>query len=67
MRSGKRDSRQWDIAAGALIIREAGGIISSLDGSEAYLENGHVLTGSPKIYSALAKLFASDIQEMFAA
>ena len=56
----------WDIAAGALIIREAGGIISGLDGSEGYLESGHVLAGTPKIYGALASLFAADIREMFA-
>ena len=57
---------KWDIAAGALIIREAGGIISGLDGSEDYLETGHVLAGTPKIYGAVAKLFAADIREMFA-
>lgn len=56
----------WDIAAGTLIIREAGGIISGLDGSEDFLETGHVLTGSPKIYTALARMFAPDIKEMFA-
>lgn len=57
---------KWDLAAGALIIREAGGIVSGLDGSENYLDTGHVLTGAPKIYSGLAKLFAPDIREMFA-
>ena len=57
---------QWDIAGGTLMIREAGGIVSALDGSEGYLETGHVLAGTPKIYSAVAKLFAADIREMFA-
>jgi len=52
----------WDLAAGGLIIREAGGIVSGLDGSEDYLETGHVLTGTPKIYAGLAKLCASDIK-----
>ena len=56
----------WDIAAGALIIREAGGIVSGMDGSENYLDTGHVLTGTPKIYSAVAKLFGPDIATMFA-
>ena len=56
-----------DIAAGALIIREAGGIISGLDGSEDFLKTGHVLTGSPKIYTGTAKLFAPEIKEMFSA
>ena len=52
----------WDMAAGGLIIREAGGIISGLDGSENFLDTGHVLAGSPKIYAALAKLCARDIK-----
>ena len=56
----------WDLAAGALIIREAGGIVSGLDGSEDFLDTGHILAGSPKIYTELAKLFGPDIKEMFA-
>jgi myo-inositol-1(or 4)-monophosphatase len=54
----------WDLAAGGLIIREAGGIISGLDGSENYLETGHVLAGTPKVYAGLAKLCASEIKAM---
>ncbi len=54
----------WDLAAGCLIIREAGGIVSALDGGENYMETGHVLCGTPKIYSQLARLFAPDIREM---
>ncbi len=56
---------QWDIAGGALLIREAGGIVSGLDGSEDFLHTGHVLSGTPKVYSALAKLFAPDIATFF--
>ena len=54
----------WDLAAGGLIIREAGGIISGLDGSENYLDTGHVLCGSPKIYAGVAKLCATEIAEL---
>ena len=54
----------WDLAAGGLIIREAGGIVSGLDGSEGYLETGHILCGTPKIYAAMAKLCASDIKKL---
>ena len=56
----------WDLAAGGLIIREAGGIVSGLDGSENYLETGHILTGTPKIYAGLAKLCASEIKAILA-
>ena len=54
--------KSWDLAAGALIIREAGGIISGLDGSENYLDSGHVLAGSPKVYAGLARMCAQDIK-----
>ena len=53
---------RWDLAAGSLLIREAGGIVSGLDGSEDFLDTGHILTGTPKIYAALAKLCARDIK-----
>ena len=54
--------KAWDLAAGALIIREAGGIVSGLDGSEQFLDAGHVLCGTPKIYAGLARLCAHDIK-----
>jgi myo-inositol-1(or 4)-monophosphatase len=49
---------KWDIAAGALIIREAGGRISDFRGTDGYLDSGNVVAGNPKIYAALSKLLA---------
>ncbi|NIL95326.1 MAG: inositol monophosphatase [Woeseiaceae bacterium] len=54
----------WDLAAGSLMIREAGGIVSGLDGSENFLDTGHILCGTPKIYAGLAKLCASEISKL---
>ncbi|MDJ0749954.1 MAG: inositol monophosphatase family protein [Woeseiaceae bacterium] len=54
--------KAWDLAAGTLIIRESGGIVSGLDGSEDYLDTGHILCGTPKIYAGLARLCAHDIK-----
>jgi len=50
--------RIWDIAAGALMIREAGGRISDFQGGDGYLHSGHVVAGNPRIYAALSKLLA---------
>jgi myo-inositol-1(or 4)-monophosphatase len=58
--------KPWDLAAGALLIREAGGIISGLDGSEGFMETGHVLAGSPKIYAGLARLAAGHLKGILA-
>ncbi|HET8696692.1 MAG TPA: inositol monophosphatase family protein, partial [Gammaproteobacteria bacterium] len=49
---------KWDIAAGALIIREAGGRISDFRGGDGYLDSGNVVAGNPKVYAALSKLLA---------
>jgi len=59
--------KAWDLAAGTLIIREAGGIVSGLDGSENFLDAGHILCGTPKIYAGLAKLCARDIKAVLQA
>jgi myo-inositol-1(or 4)-monophosphatase len=56
----------WDLAAGSLLIREAGGIISGLDGSENFMDTGHVLCGTPKIYKDFAKLCAREIKALLA-
>ncbi|GLI36228.1 inositol monophosphatase family protein [Desulforhabdus amnigena] len=38
--------KAWDIAAGALLVHEAGGIVTDFWGEENYLENGHIVGGS---------------------
>lgn len=49
---------KWDVAAGALIIREAGGRISDFRGTDAFLDSGNLVAGTPKVYAALSKLLA---------
>jgi len=41
---------KWDIAAGVLIIREAGGLIGDLKGEGTYLETGNIVAANPKIF-----------------
>lgn len=42
-----------DVAAGALLVREAGGRVSDLDGGEAWLRGGHILAAGPELHAAL--------------
>ena len=56
--------RKWDVAAGALIIREAGGRISDFHGTDAYLDSGNVVAGTPKVYAALSKLLAPHARDL---
>ena len=48
----------WDIAAGTLIVREAGGRVTSLDGGTDVRAAGAILAGNPAIHDALRRLLA---------
>lgn len=43
----------WDMAAGVLLIQEAGGTVGDLEGGPYYLESGNVVAGNLKIFPAL--------------
>lgn len=45
--------QSWDIAAGALLITEAGGLVGDFTGGHRYLDNGNIVAGSPKVFKAL--------------
>lgn len=45
--------RPWDIAAGVLLVREAGGMVSDVQGGEDYLKTGDVVAGTPKVFKSL--------------
>ena len=43
----------WDIAAGCLLVQEAGGLVSDMQGGEDYLRQGDVIAGTPKVFKSL--------------
>lgn len=43
----------WDIAAGALLVREAGGVVTNLDGCDDILSNGSIVAGNPGVHEQL--------------
>jgi myo-inositol-1(or 4)-monophosphatase len=45
--------KPWDVAAGALMIKEAGGLACDFQGSEDYLKSGNIVAGNPKILKLL--------------
>jgi len=45
----------WDMAAGALLVREAGGLVGDLSGEDAYLESGRIVASNGKLFSAMLK------------
>ena len=48
----------WDIAAGSLLITEAGGLIGNFTGESDYLYQREVVAGNPKIYGQLVQTLA---------
>jgi len=43
----------WDIAAGALLVQEAGGLVGDLSGNNNYLESGNIVCANPKLFKAM--------------
>ena len=52
----------WDMAAGALIVREAGGLVTDYAGDEHFLENGQVVAGNPKIIADMLRTISSQLK-----
>ena len=46
----------WDVAAGSLIITEAGGLIGNFTGEADYLYQREVVAGNPKVYGQLVQI-----------
>jgi myo-inositol-1(or 4)-monophosphatase len=44
---------RWDMAAGALLIQEAGGLVSDLDGKAEFLDRGEIAAATPKVLPEL--------------
>jgi myo-inositol-1(or 4)-monophosphatase len=46
----------WDMAAGALLIIEAGGFVADFNGESTFLTTGNIVCGNPKVFPQLLKL-----------
>ena len=54
---------KWDIAAGGLLVTEAGGIVSDFSEKDGWLESGNIVATTPKIYDPLIKIIQSHITD----
>ena len=50
--------KPWDIAAGALLVTEAGGIVGEFNGESDYLYKGDIIAASPKVFGQLVTVLA---------
>lgn len=46
----------WDVAAGAGLVREVGGIVTDWEGGPAWIETGNILAAAPAVHEALLEL-----------
>jgi len=50
------DLKSWDIAAGALIVKEAGGVVTDFSFNDNYLESGNIIAANPKMHQLIYQL-----------
>jgi myo-inositol-1(or 4)-monophosphatase len=48
--------QKWDMAAGVLLVQEAGGIVTDIEGGDRYFETGSIIAGTPKVHAAMQEL-----------
>jgi len=52
-----KDLKPWDLSAAALIVLEAGGLVTDFAGEQSWLENGDVIAATPKVFPQLLNYF----------
>jgi myo-inositol-1(or 4)-monophosphatase len=54
----------WDVAAGSLLVQEAGGLIGDLAGDSNFLHGGQVIAGNPRIFAQMVTALAPFREEL---
>jgi myo-inositol-1(or 4)-monophosphatase len=55
----ERNLSPWDMAAGLLMVREAGGFVTDLDGTDAMFAKGHIVAGNETLHRELLAVLKS--------
>lgn len=58
--------KTWDMAAGTLMIQEAGGMVGDFGGGDDFLRTGNVVAGNPKVYAAILQAIAPHLSPQLA-
>jgi myo-inositol-1(or 4)-monophosphatase len=54
---------EWDMAAGILLIKEAGGVVTDFSFNDKYIESGNVIAGSPKMHQIMYQLIEPHVTD----
>jgi len=55
--------KPWDIAAGTLLVREAGGFVGDLTGGDNFLSTGNIIAASPACFKAMVRSISNEITD----
>ena len=58
----ERGLSAWDIAAGILLIREAGGVVTDPQGGDTMLASGDIVAANDKLNSSLVRLLRKAVR-----
>jgi len=58
---------EWDFAAGALLVKEAGGTVSDITGGGRFFETGNIIAGGLRMHTALSKTIAPHLTKQLRA
>jgi len=58
---------QWDFAAAALLVREAGGVVSDLSGGEQFMDTGNIVAGGLKLHTAMLQTLRPHLSDRLSA
>ncbi|MFL6196097.1 MAG: inositol monophosphatase family protein [Thermoanaerobaculia bacterium] len=53
----------WDIGAGILMVREAGGVVTDVDGGERFFDHGNIVAGGPALHRELLDVVRRNASE----
>lgn len=53
----------WDVAAGALLVQEAGGVVTDFSGGQRWLERGNILGATPRVHEELLRVIGRHTNE----
>ena len=55
--------QKWDMAAGVLLIQEAGGLVGDFSGGSEYMNTGNIVAGNPKVFKGILETIKPHLSE----
>ena len=55
--------KPWDFAAGELLVREAGGLVTDFTGNHGYMHSGNIVAGNPRVVKAMLSSMRDELSE----